>query len=116
MGAVQPEIHELVADIVLADVAAMVDFEMARVGVWVQGWPQMHGFPSWMKTAAAADPGISSGRYGSWGFEWWLGNVVTAVAAAESAPRVLCAQVEGRKVARWWGTWCVHSVRGMWCV
>ena len=43
---------------------------------------------------AVADPGISSGRYGSWGFEWQLGKVVTmvtAVAAAESAPRVLCA-------------------------
>ena len=42
--------------------------------------------------------------------------VVMMVAAAESAPRVLCARAEGRKVARWWGTWCIHLVRGMWCI
>ena len=50
--------------------------------------------------AAAADPGISSGRYGSWGFEWRLGKGVTMVMAADGAPQVLCAQVEGRKVGR----------------
>ena len=38
------------------------------------------------------------------------------VMAADGAPQVFCAQVEGRKVLRWWGTWCFHSVRGMWCV
>ena len=66
-------------------------FEMARVGVWVQGWPQTHSFPSWMKTAAAAaDPGILSGRYGSWGFKWQLGKVVTMVTVADGAPRVVC--------------------------
>ena len=74
---------------------------MVRVGVWVQGWPQTHGFPSWMKTVAVvADPGNSSGRYGSWGFEWWLGKVVMTVMVADGAPWVLCTQVEGRKVAR----------------
>ena len=31
MGAVQPEIHKLMADIVLADVAAMADFETDAV-------------------------------------------------------------------------------------
>ena len=76
-------------------ISGLMPFEMARIGVWVQGWPQMHSFPSWMKTVvAAADPGISSGRYGSWGFEWWLGKVVMmvmVVVAAESAPWVLCA-------------------------
>ena len=102
-------------------ISRLMPFEMAKVGVWVQGWPQTHGFLSWMKTAAAgaADPGISSGRYGSWGFKWWLGKVVTTVmtvAVAESAPWALCAQAEGRKVARWLGTWCIRLVRGMWCI
>ena len=73
-------------------ISRLMPFEMVRVGVWVQGWPQIHCFPSWMKmAAAAADPGISSGRYGSWGFKWRLGKVVMMVTAADSAPWVLCA-------------------------